>query len=272
MKYLVTGGSGFLGKELISRLDCQVVTVSRNEGELIKLKSLHPDISIIPGDIADELICKKAMVGVDVVFHLAAFKHVGLAEDNAAQCINSNIIGTRNLLEQSLIDKPKTFVFISTDKASQISGVYGATKFLCEKLIEEYSGINKSTDYKIVRYGNVFGSTGSFITKWVPLMSEGKEVQITDLDATRFFWSVSDAVDFIFHSMTSDKLLNIPDIRGVSMGTVLDACMSVYGKSPVRTIGLGNGENKHETLGGLFSNEVQQYTREEFVEEFLSGR
>ena len=101
-KYLVTGGSGFLGDELIKRLLNQggdVVTVSRNEGQLIKLKQKFPSIRIETGDISNKHSVHRVMKGVSGVFHLAAFKHVGMAETQSVECINSNVIGSKNVLE-----------------------------------------------------------------------------------------------------------------------------------------------------------------------------
>ena len=106
--YLVTGGSGFLGGELIKRIlkfGGKVVTISRSEGQLIKLKQEYPDVEIIPGDISDTFDVQQAMKGVDGVFHLAAFKHVGMAEDRCRECTKSNVIGSLNVLEESINNK-----------------------------------------------------------------------------------------------------------------------------------------------------------------------
>lgn len=275
-KILVVGGAGFLGQELIARLLLHgyedILAVGRNEGNLVSLKEKFPAVEILPGDIADPFICAKACDGAETVLHLAAFKHVTLAEQNVYECMKSNIIGTMNLLEQTRIKAPAEFVFISTDKASKLRGVYGVSKYVGEKLILEYSRINPATQYRIIRYGNVWQSTGSFITKWEPLIRAGKEVVLTEPDATRFFFTVSEAVDLIFDALANgtDAHPRIPKIKGVSMGTVLECCQEVWGECPVRIIGLQEGENMHETMDGkLFSNEVEQYTKEEFKANFL---
>ena len=275
-KYLITGGSGFLGNALIGRLVdtgfYNLVVIARNEGELIKLQDKFPMVEIIAGDIADSYICEKACHDVDGIFHLAAFKHVRMAETNTYRCVRSNIVGTINLLNMSLKYRPDIFVLISTDKAANIRGIYGATKLIGEKLAEEFSNVNNKTQYRIVRYGNVWNSTGSFITKWRPLMSAGQEVIVTDPKATRFFFTVDDAVSLIFRSIDGGKDAKpfVPKMKAVSMGTVLKACQEVYGKCPVKIIGLQAGENMHETLDGkAFSNEVEQYTKDDFIKEFL---
>lgn len=276
-RYLVTGGSGYLGRALIGRLTsmgCTTVRVmARNEGQLIALKERFPHVEIMPGDVADRCSCLKAFRDVDGCFALAAFKHVVMAQGEVRQCVASNVTGSLNALECSLTYKPQFVLGISTDKASRPAAVYGATKFIAEALFAEYEQINPATAYRIVRYGNVWGSTGSFITKWKTKMQAGEEVTLTDPDATRFFWTVGQAVDLIFECL--EKATNatpyIPQMKAIRMGTVLDACMEVYGKAPVRITGLRPGENKHETMDGVtFSDQVKQYTKEECIAEFLS--
>lgn len=262
-----------MGTELISRLPGKnIVVVSRNEGNLVELKEKYPNIEIIVGDIADPFVCDKACKDAKEIYHLAAMKHIGLAEQNTKECIESNIIGTMNLLECTRKYRPDFILGVSTDKAAQVHGVYGATKFLMEKLFKEYEKVNLDTRYRIVRYGNVLGSTGSVITKWRPLMEQGKEVIITDREATRFFWSCEDAVNLIFECLenSKDSTPYIPEMRAISMGNMLKACQNKYGDCPVKEIGLQIGENMHETMDGkIFSNEVQQYTIREFMEKFL---
>src|SRR3990167_4808776 len=190
MKYLITGGSGFLGHELIKRLDGKIKVVARNEGNLIALKEKFPYIEIVTGNIADSYICQKVCSDIDGIFHLAAFKHVGLAEkENVRECVLSNIQGSLNLLEETRKNKPEFIIGISTDKAAQVKGVYGATKFLMERLFDEYADTNPATKYRVVRYGNVMYSTGSVLCKWKDKIQAGEPVIVTDLNATRFFWT-----------------------------------------------------------------------------------
>ena len=93
---LLTGGSGFLGKELLKRIKGNVTILARNEGNLIDVKQVNSSVKIITGDISDPFIVQKALQGIDKVYHLAAFKHVGLAETQPLQCTNSNLVGTLN--------------------------------------------------------------------------------------------------------------------------------------------------------------------------------
>lgn len=276
-KIVVFGGSGYLGTALIDHLInklyySNILAVARNEGQLVQLKEKFPMVNIMVGDIADPWIVKQAMKDASYVYHLAAMKHVGLAEEQVRTCVNSNIIGTMNILAESYIQRPIFVVFISSDKAAQGTGVYGASKKIGEKLFAEASTINPESMYRVIRYGNVWASTGSIATKWKPKMQAGEEVILTDPEASRFFWTVEDAVENIFDCMvkSTKAVPYIPSMKAASMDVVLEACMQVYGRSPVKYIGLQPGENKYETMDGkVFSNQVDQFTVEEFKAKFL---
>lgn len=279
MRNVIFGGSGFLGRALIEYLRLQgekdILAVARNEGVLVETKELYPFIEILVGDIADPWIVKKAMRGDCNVYVLAALKHVGLAEYEVHSAILTNVIGLTNIVEESLKTKPKILVFISTDKASQPTGVYGCTKKIGERLIAEAERINKDTSYRVVRYGNVWGSTGSIITKWKPKIERGEEVILTDPEASRFFWTVEESIDLIFEAINlglSSKPY-VPYMKAIKMGVVLEACIDHYsknGRSPIKVIGLQPGENKVETTDGVtYSDQVAQFTKGEFIEKFL---
>ena len=277
-KTVVFGGSGSLGHALIARLISMgrnnILSVSRNEASLVALKEKFPSIQIMVGDISDAWTVKSAMVDAEEVHVLSAMKHVGLAETSVNSCILTNIIGLMNIVNESLHTKPRVLMFISSDKAAQGNGVYGCSKKIGERLIAEAERMNPTTKYRVVRYGNVWGSNGSIITKWRPKLEKGEEVILTDPEASRFFWTMDEAVDLIFECI--DKAKNsdpfIPKMKAVTMGTVLEACMEVYGKSPVKVIGLQPGENKVETTDGvIFSDQCEQFTKDEFKEKFLVG-
>jgi FlaA1/EpsC-like NDP-sugar epimerase len=268
MKVTITGGSGFLGEKLIERLKGNITIVSRNEGEAVKIKEKFPEVKIITGDIADEWVAKKAIKGADEVYHLAAYKHVGLAESNAYQCISSNVLGSIQILRAVQEYKPKLLVGISTDKAAQVNGVYGATKFLMERLFQEAEKLNPETKYRIVRYGNVLYSTGSVLCKWKERIKKGEEVTITDGKMTRFFWTRDQAIDHIFECINKshDSTPYIPKMKAMALHSLLAAMYGKYGigEQRIKTIGAQPGDNFHETIDGhIFSNEVEQYTIEE---------
>lgn len=272
--YLVAGGTGFLGIPLVEYILTQggrVRVLARDEGKLIDLKEKFNNIEIYSGDIYDSFEVAQAMQGVAGVFHLAASKHVGLAEKFVRENIKTNIIGTLNILQESLNSKDLDFILaISTDKAAQVSGVYGATKFLMERLCKQYETLNPRCQYRIVRYGNVLYSTGSVLCKWKELIIQGKEVTVTDPNATRFFWSVDQAIQLIIDCMNnaSDSTPHCPSMKSMAIKNLLAAMIEKYSNGniiPVKTIGLQPGENMHEKVldDGPYSNEVEQFSIEE---------
>lgn len=274
--YLITGGSGFLGYPLVSYVLQQggnVRVISRDEGKLITLKEKYPQIDIYTGDISDAFEVRQAMQGVTGVFHLAASKHVGLAEKFVRENIKTNVIGSLNILEQSLDHPTLKFVLsVSTDKAAQVAGVYGATKFLMERSIKQYEQLNPNVLYRTVRYGNVLYSTGSVLCKWKDLIEQGKEVIVTAPEATRFFWSVDDAIQLIVDCMSNstDCTPYCPIMKSMRIDDLLNAMIQKYGngqKIDIKIIGLQPGENMHEKVleEGPYSNEVEHFTIEEIL-------
>ena len=273
---LIFGGSGFLGEELVKFLTSSghknITIFARDEGKMINLKQEYPDIDFVTGDISDKFEVLQAMRNKDCIFHLAAFKHVGLAEKQIRECIKSNLIGSLNILECSVELKPKFVVTTSTDKAVQVSGVYGATKYLVERLFHQFEKVNDDTQYRVVRYGNVLYSTGSVLCKWKKLIKEGREVIVTDPEATRFFWTVSEAINLIFDCLgnAKDSTPYCPDMKSMTIGDLLEAMIRKYSNGPrssIKVIGLQRGENKHEKIlvDGLSSDQVPKFTIEEIM-------
>ncbi len=276
-RYLITGGTGFLGHELI----CQLIqggyknlrVVARNEGKLVELKNEFPSIEIIPGNIADSFIADKACKDAAGIFHLAASKHIGIAEINPRDCVSSNVIGTMNLLECSRIYRPDFIIGISTDKAARVNGVYGATKLLQERLFREYELLNPKTKYRTVRYGNVLYSTGSVLCRWKEKLQNNQEIIITDPNATRFYWPVHQAVALIFDCLkkSRDSKPHFFPMKSMRLGDLLEAMARKYlpKGSPlkVKTIGLQPGENKHEIIfeGGPDSSQSERFTSKEIM-------
>ena len=266
---LVTGATGFLGAELMKHLKGDIRVLSRNEGKLIELKQKYPNIEIMTGCISDEFICQKALKGIDKVYHLAAFKHVGQAETQPYQCINANLIGTINLLKHF---KGSLFIAISTDKAAQVNGVYGASKYLMEAAIKEFEQVNKHIEYRIVRYGNVLYSTGSVLCKWKDALINGKDIVVTEPTATRYFWTVEEAIKLIFdcEKYSKDSTPYCPQMKSMSIADLLSAMVMKYADGvmgEIKVIGLQEGENLHEkiTKDGLSSDEAEKFTIKEIT-------
>jgi UDP-N-acetylglucosamine 4,6-dehydratase/UDP-glucose 4-epimerase len=268
-KILVTGGTGFLGMALIPRLEGKIRVLDRNEEKLVMLKEKYKDIEMVVGDITNEWVVKKAMQGIDEVYHLAAVKHIGLAETNVYECVNSNVIGSLNILAESLNTKPRMIIGISTDKAAQVRGIYGATKLIMEGLFREAESANPDTEYRIVRYGNVLGSSGSVLPKWKEAIQNREPITITNPESTRFYWTVEQAIDHIFDclSESTDSIPYIPRMKSIRLGDLAEATLKKYGKTKVIQTQLDGCDNLHETMcGKIFSNEVEKFSIDEITE------
>lgn len=264
----VTGATGYLAEKLIEQLLIQghtVHAIARNEGKLISLKEKMKEIKIFPCSIEDYCLLKKAINGCDGIYHLAAFKDVLLAREHALKSIQTNILGTLNLLKLTVEERKIKFILgTSTDKAAQVSGTYGATKLLMENLFSDFEQINgMNCAYRIVRYGNVLYSTGSVLIKWKYALEHDNELILTDPSATRFFIKREQAVDLIFACL--DKAINAnpftpSNMKSISLGTLLELMMKKYAKDTprIKVIGLQKGENKHECIDDKLSSEYAE--------------
>ena len=274
-KYLVTGGTGVVGYKLCERIlgmGGKVRVLSHGEDNLKKLKDKYNEIEIVCGDISNQQDVRDAMVDIKGVYHLAAVAE-GMQSGKPLASIQTNIIGSiKVLLESTETD----FVLgVSSDKAVNVSGTYGATKFLMEKLFAEFEEINPYTKYRVVRLGNVIYSHDSVLCKWKKLIESGDPVIITEPSATRFIITQDQSIDLIFNCLekSTDSKPYTENMKSTSMDNLLKAmirkyCPSEILISSVETIGLQQGENLHEkiTEDGLYSNETEQYTIEELEE------
>jgi len=283
--YLITGGTGVVGHALCSRIlymGGKVRVFSRTSGKLIEMKKKYKNIEIMVGDVTDKLEVANAYRDVKGVFHLAALAQ-SMQSGGARESIHTNLIGSMNVLSESLsncVHMPYLnggrkyevdFVLgVSSDKAVQVSGPYGATKFLMERLFDEYQEINERIKYRVVRMGNVIYSVDSVLYKWKSLIQQGKEIIVTEPKATRFFLTKNQSVDLMLNGLNSDSSKPYSDIpKSTSIGNLLEAMSNKYlpkGKElKVKKIGLQPNENLHEQIidGGLMSNEMEQYTVKE---------
>lgn len=256
-KVLVTGGAGFLGRYLIKGLlkkysSIEVRALSRHENAIAEMMVIcHSDrLKPIIGDIREVDTLKYALGGVDAVIHLAAMKHIDFCESYPSEAIAINTVATMNLLKLFGGD---TFIGISTDKAIEAIGCYGATKLLLEKLILEQA--RKNADHRryiVVRSGNIFGSSGSVIEMWKEQIRQSNTITVTNLEMTRFFISVNTLVDFIIEIIEQGEngKIYVPFQKTAALGDLAKAVVELYGNRGTRmeVAGLREGEGMHEKL------------------------
>ena len=259
-KILITGGTGSLGKALTKRLlkyDVETIRIlSRNESNQVQMNSEFSDdrLRFLLGDIRDKERLVKSMEDVDVVFHAAALKHVPIIEYNPFEAIKTNVVGSQNVIDASLIHNVEKVICIGTDKAVSPLNIYGATKLLMEKLFvsaNNYLNIDRyRTQFFAVRYGNVFGSSGSVIPKFLEQVKNNKKITITDENMTRFSITMEQALDFVLDCTINGKAAEIyvPKLKGYSISQIKDAFCKLFGNIDVENIGIRPGEKLHEVL------------------------
>ena len=259
-KILITGGTGSLGRALTKRLLVEEVDViiifSRNENKQVIMQSEFNDdrLKFLIGDVRDLPRLQRALEGVDIVFHAAALKHVAIVEHNPLEAINTNVIGSMNLLEASISENVDTVVAVGTDKAVSPLNTYGVTKLLMEKLFTTASNYldtdRHKTKFISLRYGNVLGSSGSVIPKFIQQIKSKQKITITDPEMTRFNISMDEALDFIIDSAISGKgsEVFIPKLRAYKIDDVKTALHELIGNTGEEKIPVRQGDKFHETL------------------------
>ena len=256
-KILITGGTGSLGKALIKELknyDCELIVYSRDEGK--QALSFGNDSSIVRviGDVRDldKLDVTMKRHKPDYVIHTGALKRIDDMEFYPDECVKTNIQGSENVAIASQNNGVKKCILISTDKACQPVNVYGSSKFIAERIFTNYDYNSNSTIFSSVRYGNVIASRGSFIPLWMDAISEGKRMNVTSMEMTRFLFTLSDAVDTVLKSLyyAEGGEVFIPKINSFKMRVIIDSIKKLVGKDDVETkiIGVRPGEKLHEDM------------------------
>lgn len=209
---LVTGGGGSIGSELCRQIakanpkTLIIFDIYENNAYDIQQELLRRfpnlDLRTIIGSVRDydrlEKVFKKFKP--DLVYHAAAHKHVPLMEVSPYEAIKNNSFGTLNTVKLADKYKVKKFVLISTDKAVRPTNVMGASKRICEMIVQTYDKISKNTDYVAVRFGNVLGSNGSVIPLFLKQIENGGPVTVTDEKMERFFMTIPEAVSLVLQA------------------------------------------------------------------------
>lgn len=273
---LVTGGGGSVGSELVrhlAELSPKTVVIfdmyENNAFELcceIKSERPHADIRIEIGSVC----CKRRLEAVfskykpEIIFHAAAHKHVSLMEENCAQAVRNNCMGTAYTAELAEKYEAEKFVLISSDKAVRPTGVMGATKRVCEMLVLPKK--SNKTRFCAVRFGNIFASHASVVPLFEKQILAGKPVTVTDKRMTRYFISLEDASQLLLSAgaMANSGELFVLDMgKPVNIYDMAEKMIRHFGKEPGRDIeiietGLRPGEKLFEEY--LLSDK-EKYTR-----------
>lgn len=207
------------------------------------------------GDIRDQASLTNLMVGIDVVFHVAAFKHVVLCERSPLEAVNTNINGVRNIVEAAKANGVERVIFTSSDKAVNPTNVMGTSKLMGERLMTAANSSGKTeTVFASTRFGNVLGSNGSVIPIFKKQIQLGKSVTLTDPDMTRFVMTVEESVKLIIDSAELAKggevfITKMPILRIQDLAEVMIELLAPEGSDiGVEIIGSKPGEKLYEEL------------------------
>ena len=256
---LITGGTGSFGKAVVDRLlrtDCEEIRIlSRDElkQEEMRIKYANPRLKFFIGDVRDKNSVDQAMAGVDLVFHAAALKQVPSCEFFPMQAVQTNIIGSHNVVTSAIEHQIQRIVFLSTDKAAYPVNAMGISKAMMEKVAMAATLMLKetATTVSLVRYGNVMCSRGSVIPLFIRQIKEGKPLTVTVPYMTRFLLALSQAVELVLFAFQNAEQgdLFIKKAPACTIGDLAQAVKTLFNADvPVEVIGIRHGEKIYETL------------------------
>ena len=255
---LITGAGGSIGSEIVNQCKMfgasELTLVDSSEFNLYQIGQQVPDatlklLTVTEKDTLDTLF---AQVKPDIVIHAAAYKHVPICERNQAMAVKNNILGTKNVIDVSIMNEVKKVVIISTDKAVRPTNVMGATKRVTELYANNVDA--KNTEIVAVRFGNVLGSSGSVIPKFKRQIEAGAPVTVTHPDITRYFMLIPEACQLVLQAAAIAKggELFILDMgEPIKIVDLAKQMIRLYGKEDeieVIFTGLRPGEKLYEEL------------------------
>lgn len=256
---LITGGTGSFGNAVLKRFlnsDLKEIRIfSRDEKKQddMRKKYNNDKLKFYIGDVRDAHSVQEAMKGLDYVFHAAALKQVPSCEFFPLQAVQTNIIGTGNVLDAAIENKVKKVIVLSTDKAAYPINAMGMSKALMEK-VAVAKGRNVGENGTIIcrtRYGNVMGSRGSVIPLFRKQIKEGNPLTITNPEMTRFMMTLNDAVDLVIYAFEHGKQgdLFVQKAPAATIETLAQAvCKMENVEENIKHIGTRHGEKLYEVL------------------------
>ena len=265
---MVTGACGTVGSELVRQLledynAAELIGLDNNESELFFLEQRFSeccDAHFFLADVRDSEKLTRKMLGIDVVFHTAAFKHVDMCERSPFEAVRTNVMGVQNIIQAAIDCNVKRVIFTSSDKAVNPTNVMGTSKLMGERLITAANSNQRTGEqvFTSTRFGNVIGSRGSVFLIFKNQIRQGKAVTLTDENMTRFIMSIREAVQLVIDSaalamggevfITKMPVVKIKDLAEV----MIEDLAPVYGHNPadikIETIGVKPGEKMYEEL------------------------
>lgn len=281
MRILVIGGTGTLGRALIKHysenLRHSIVCLSRDPHKQADLQRDFPAVRCVIGDVTRGIGLVQR--DFDIVYHVAALKHVDALQRNVGQASDVNFVGTGKAVEWAIANRIPRFAFCSTDKAVYPINAYGYSKAMAEVFLQNVHYESGTTHIRIFRWGNVIGSRGSVVHEFKRTLLEKRKVRITHADMTRFWIRLDDAVDFMVRQTEDPKAMRPLQVPAMKAAKVIDLARAVAESLDIyqydtEIIGLRPGEKLHEDLvaehDGIGpaqnSRTAEQYSFDELLE------
>lgn len=258
---LITGGTGSFGNAVLNHFlqtdigEIRIFSRDEKKQEDMRIQLKNSKLNFIIGDVRNFNSINNAMRGVDYVFQAAALKQVPSCEFYPMQAVETNILGSENVLEAAAINNVNRVVVLSTDKAVYPINTMGMSKALMEKL-----AISKARDYRVqknggvicaTRYGNVMASRGSIIPLFIKQIKEGSSLTITEPEMTRFMMSLNESVSLVLFAFENSEPgdIFVQKAPAATILTLAQALLKIFeAKNKIQIIGSRHGEKMHETL------------------------
>ncbi len=271
---LITGGTGSFGNAVLESFltsdinEIRIFSRDEKKQDDMRRKYQSNKIKYLLGDVRYESSINQAMNGVDFVFHAAALKQVPSCEFYPMEAVQTNIIGTENMLNSAIKNNVQKVICLSTDKAVYPINAMGVSKSMMEKVFVAKSRITSSTKIIGTRYGNVMASRGSVIPLFYNQIINNKPLTITNPNMTRFMMTLNDAVELVLYAFKNGNSgdIFVQKAPSASIGEIAEAMKKIYNSDcKINNIGIRHGEKIHETLLSkeerLVSQDLGEYFR-----------
>lgn len=256
---MITGGTGSFGNAVLKRFlstdvrEIRIFSRDEKKQEDMRIRLNNPKLKFYIGDVRSFDSIKQAMKGVDYVFHAAALKQVPSCEFYPLEAIQTNVLGSENVMNAAISCGVSRVVMLSTDKAVYPINAMGISKAMMEKFMVAKARMQSpgETVFCATRYGNVMASRGSVIPLFVSQLKEGAALTVTDPNMTRFLMSLEDSVDLVLYAFKNGEQGDL-FVQKAPASTIKDLALALTElferDSEIRTIGTRHGEKLYETL------------------------